>query len=74
MVWISFPSVESGERQQAPANKSQMLPTFRKYPSRNTALTLHDESNTFRDIGRTCLRLWILLSRDDEVRDFASSD
>ena len=47
---------------------------FHNYPSRNTALTLHDESNTFRDIGMTRLRLWSSLSGDDEVRDYASSD
>ena len=52
----------------------QMLPIFCNHPSRNTVLTLHDESNVFRDIGRTCLRLWSFLSRDDNVRDYVSSD
>jgi len=52
----------------------QVLPIFRNYLSRNTALTLHDLSNTFRDIGLTRLRLWSFLGRDDEVRDYASSD
>jgi len=52
----------------------QMLGIFRNYPSRNTAFTLHDESNIFRDIGRARLRLLSFLRRDEEVRDYAISD
>jgi len=79
MVWLLFPSakvtgVSMFQQVRLRCINLQVLPIFCNCSGRNTAFSLHDLSNTFRDIGRTRLRLWSFLGRDDEVRNYVSSN